>query len=174
MFKMAVGKLFILCLLVATVLAKPPKSNKTKTVKFDLPEGIVSGRSSYPYLASLRSNIFTGMTHECSGVIISEYFVLISASCIKDDSPVSKYAIAVAARNQYDGEILQIKAFHVHEEFVSWNLQNDIALIELTNKISFSTFVQPIELNPNYIRAGFGAILPIFGNQQVKYGFLHK
>lgn len=163
---MAVVKLFILCLIAATILAKPPKTNK-KTVTFDIPGGESNGPSSYPYLVSLRSNIYTGMTHECSGAIISEYFVLMTASCIKKDAPVSKYAIAVGARNQYDGEILKIKTIYVHEEFVSWNLQNDIALIELTERIFFSRHVQPIEMDRNFVRAGFDAVFSVFGNKQM-------
>nr|DBA17437.1 TPA: hypothetical protein GDO54_002887 [Pyxicephalus adspersus] len=86
--------------------------------------------------------------HICSGVIVSETFVLTSASCIVQTGQFRDLLLVVAGLHDLerseDAQIGSVKEIHVHPNFVLLTMENDIALIELKEEFQFNDYVQPV------------------------------
>lgn len=116
----------------------------------------LAAQGQFSYFISFRTNDYDGVFHECGGAIISENFILLAAHCINRNKPLSNYEVAVGANHD---EVYKVKAIYVHEYYVSSILMNDIALVELTTPINFSSTVQPIQLNRDSIEGGVDGIV---------------
>ncbi|XP_057317842.1 trypsin epsilon-like [Microplitis mediator] len=103
-----------------------------------------------PYQVSIQ---FHGI-HYCSGAIISDYWVVTSAQCLKDIGLNSPYLTirTGATSTQRDGSVHKIHTYKVHERF-ELNDGNipfyDIGLIQVADYFTFDSTCQPIRLiNP--------------------------
>ncbi|XP_068435452.1 protein Z, vitamin K-dependent plasma glycoprotein a [Clinocottus analis] len=71
----------------------------------------------------------------CSGVILKENLVLTSAQCAKK---YSSFQVVVGKLDSEAGvQTLYVKVLHVHPNFVEGRPQNDLAVIELRDRIRF-------------------------------------
>ncbi|XP_068575060.1 protein Z, vitamin K-dependent plasma glycoprotein a [Cebidichthys violaceus] len=89
--------------------------------------------SECPWQALLKSSESAAF---CSGVILKENLVLTSAWCA---NKYVSFQVAVGKRNiNEDGEqTLYVKIVHVHPRFVESRPENDLAVIELRDRIRF-------------------------------------
>lgn len=101
-------------------------------------EGLSCTSTECPWQALLMSSQSAGY---CSGVILKKNLVLTSAQCA---NKYSDFQVAVGKRstNTEDGEqILYKKEVHIHPRYTNGRPENDLAVIELRNLISFKRHV---------------------------------
>lgn len=89
----------------------------------------------YPFMTKIRD----GYTHKCSGSILNERWVLTAAHCSGDN-------IYYGSANATDGERISIILWIRHEKYNIWTLENDIAVVLLSEPITFGNESQPVEL----------------------------
>ncbi|XP_029945000.1 protein Z, vitamin K-dependent plasma glycoprotein a [Salarias fasciatus] len=101
-------------------------------------EGFICTSKECPWHAFLKSPESAGF---CSGVILKDNLVLTTAQCVtKYDS----YQVAVDKRSvtpESDGSTFFVKKHHIHPRYVEGRPENDLALIELRDRIRFSSTV---------------------------------
>lgn len=97
-------------------------------------EGLSCTSTECPWQALLKSSESAGY---CSGVILKENLVLTSAQCANKYSSF-KVAVGKSNSNFQDGEqTLYVKVVHVHPRYVEGRPENDLAVIELRDRIVF-------------------------------------
>ncbi|NXA71616.1 PRS55 protease, partial [Thryothorus ludovicianus] len=94
----------------------------------------------FPWLVSIRSH----GQHICGGSIISALWILTAAHCFADKLPPDLTVAVGGADLSLPLEEYNPDSLILHEEFNSTSLQNDIALIQLSNPIEFSKEKTPI------------------------------
>ncbi|XP_061568252.1 protein Z, vitamin K-dependent plasma glycoprotein a [Cololabis saira] len=96
-------------------------------------EGISCTSSECPWQALLKSVESAGY---CSGVILKENLVLTSAQCA---NKYGTFQVVVGRRNTNDdeGQTLYSSVVHVHPRYVAGRPENDLAVIELRDRIVF-------------------------------------
>ena len=114
-------------------------------IESEIEERIIAGKSVkkadiYPSFASIRENGY----HICGGIILDEYRILTATHCGITD----KHTVGVGGIERDGSDIQQnVRICHVtnHPDFSF--PENDISVIQLSEKLDFSTSkVQPIEI----------------------------
>lgn len=132
--------------------------------------GEEAARHQFPFIASLRifeNNVFR---HNCGASIITDRFVLTAAHCNGKIS-LDNYRIAVGIHTRIeDGDQYQLEQFVNHQNFTQGgNINNDIALILLKEKIRFSQHVTSIPIARNFIPENLPVISAGWGMSLVCY-----
>jgi secreted trypsin-like serine protease len=93
---------------------------------------------SWSMIVSIRSNGTN--KHSCSGTILSESYILTSASCIAD-VPSSGITIAAGIHNRLDDEATyrKVDSMFLHPDYtgISDNFSNDIAILHISQPLNF-------------------------------------
>jgi len=102
---------------------------------------------SYPWMAAL----FVDGKWFCGGTLISDEWVLTAAHCAKD---ASEMRVMLGAHNvreaSEEGRIeLVTTDFFTHERYSQFNLHNDLALVHLPERVTFTDTIKPVCL-PSY------------------------
>lgn len=95
-------------------------------------EGLTCGLGECPWQALLKSPESAGF---CSGVILKENLVLTSAQCA---NKYKSFQVAVGKRNvdsETGEQTLYVHLIHVHRGYVEGRPENDLAVIELRDRI---------------------------------------
>lgn len=141
----------------------------TVAISFKLKGRIVGGRdsekSAFPYYAGLFN--FETAKHICGATIISERHILTAAHCVAPFKHRTDL-IGVAYGTIHlgvDRAINHVKNITFHSNFELEVMRDDIAIIETTDKIKFTKFIQPIAVaKSNFADAsGIEALLCGFG-----------
>lgn len=97
-------------------------------------EGLSCSPTECPWQALLKSSESTGF---CSGVILKENLVLTSAQCA---NKYSTFQVSVGKRSvssEVGEQTLYVKIVHIHPRYVEDRPENDLAVIELRDRIIF-------------------------------------
>ncbi|XP_063149021.1 transmembrane protease serine 12-like [Candoia aspera] len=132
----------------------------TRPVMDEIASGIriVGGRDAppgaWPWQVSLQVYHFgVGYYHICGGSLIANNAVLTAAHCIKKWKNPEFWTAVFGLHNLYHYQYYtvkrQIKTIVIHSHFESDTYENDVALFELYNPITFNDYIQPICLPYN-------------------------
>ncbi|XP_029455857.1 ovochymase-1 [Rhinatrema bivittatum] len=109
--------------------------------------GINSRIGDYPWQASLK----TANSHFCGGSIIGEKLVVTAAHCVIhiDQSLLQKLTVTVGEHNlehkDEQEQSIQVERIRFHPHYDSnGNMNCDIALLHLKDKIQYGTLIQPV------------------------------
>lgn len=104
-------------------------------------EGLECTPSECPWQALLMSSVSDGF---CSGVILKENLVLTSAQCA---TKYISFQVAVGKRStarDSGGQTLNVKLVHVHPRYIEGRPENDLAVIELRDRIIFKSYAMAV------------------------------
>jgi len=103
--------------------------------------------SEFPWQVYLEADNYV-----CGGSIIDSEWIITAAHCARDDNnitiPAIEMVVVVGAnnpRNPRDGKEYYVSEVIVHENFDSKTLNNDLALLRLTESINYSN-AEPVKL----------------------------
>ncbi|XP_076650238.1 trypsin-2 [Halictus rubicundus] len=127
-------------------------------ISYSLTGRIVNGTKAasrqFPYQVSLQRSY--NSRHFCGGSLIDEFYVVTAAHCmfLYDAKILPWTVVVVAGELQLDaqtstGQRRGVEEIHVHSEFNSTTLQNDIALLRLTVPFQLTQEITPIVLTVN-------------------------
>lgn len=122
---------------------------------------------NYPYMVSIRS----GSSHNCGGSILTSRWILSAAHC-------SGSSVEVGTDYLGNGRVISVARWIRHEGYSSWTLENDVAVVELSEDIEFGPKSRPVTLpQPMYEVPGsweVAANLSGFGYEKVSLIFLFR
>ncbi|XP_076135388.1 transmembrane protease serine 9-like [Alosa pseudoharengus] len=108
--------------------------------------GIVNGKvaknHSRPYMVSVQKN----KGHFCGGFLVSESFVMTAAHCITWGVDLTVVVGGHDITNQKSGTRIPVKYYHVNPGYIPETLQNDIAILQLTEGVKQSNSVKWISI----------------------------
>lgn len=110
------------------------QSRQTSNIQSNY-EGLMCTSTECPWQAFLFSPESAGF---CSGVILKDNLVLTTAQCV---TKYGSYQVAVGKRSvsSDDGRTFFVKKHHIHPRYVEGRPENDLAVIELRDRIRFSS-----------------------------------
>jgi secreted trypsin-like serine protease len=127
--------------------------------KANTPAGrIVGGNEAIPNEFPWVVALFLGSGSFCTGSLISDEWVITAAHCAERQRTVDVYLGAhnvSRAAEEPDRLILTSTNLTVHPDWNSNTLQNDIALIKLPRKVTFTNKIAPICLQPGTLNSTF-------------------
>ena len=117
-------------------------------------------RGSWPWQVLIESNLLDkgGWKVRCGGSLINEEWVVTAGHCLYEKlSDDSKRLLKPSEHRLYFGvhnkelrktdpsvQIVDVKQTIIHSQFDSYKLDNDIGLIQLKRKISFTDYIKPV------------------------------
>jgi secreted trypsin-like serine protease len=110
--------------------------------------GETAERGQFPYQALLVVNTILGKA-VCGGCLLSDEWVVTAGHCLAGAMSVDVHLGAQSFKNHNEeGRVVfkRVTKFTVHENYNSSVTANDIALVHLPSKVTFSSYVQPVEL----------------------------
>ncbi|XP_017777349.1 PREDICTED: serine protease easter-like [Nicrophorus vespilloides] len=120
--------------------------------------GEFAEQKEFPHMVAVRYDESEGMTFVCGGSLITNKYVLTSASCVTDFIPTY---VKLGDVDLHEGIELKIRRTIKHPEYN--RASNNIGLIELESSVEFNENVSPACLNVerdiddgSFIAAGWG------------------
>jgi secreted trypsin-like serine protease len=117
-------------------------------------DGTEAPLNAFPWMVSVRFNIFGTLKSDCGGAILSDIFLLTAASCFLGLPSFTQYvSIKAGIHNIINGsEITEqsrlVSHIIVHPDYSSQNFLNDLALVRVTPPFDFnSSSVSSISLS---------------------------
>lgn len=125
--------------------------------------GQQANRGQFPYQVMLRR--ISQRAHYCSGAIISDRFVLTTATCAQGRAALPiNVRIAVGAHHRLnDGTLLTVSRITNHPQFDRRTMRNNICIIQTTDKIAFTPLIQPAKLPAAVFLDKTGTVLTVSG-----------
>ncbi|XP_053210938.1 trypsin-1-like isoform X2 [Panonychus citri] len=112
--------------------------------------GDVAYEGEFPWNVAIFIREINGdVVHECGGSIISDQYILTAAHCFDNASP-SNYLIGVGSNDLTSTIKLKVDEIKLHPDYDKYQFYNDIALIKLTDKLTFNETIRPICLPFDY------------------------
>ncbi|XP_018418845.1 PREDICTED: serine protease 56 [Nanorana parkeri] len=106
--------------------------------------GSVTSPGSWPWLVNIRLN----GELMCGGVLLGDVWVLTAAHCFNGDVNELHWTVVVGEYDlskQEDGKmVFQVNRIIIHPKFDQKTFNNDVALVELTNKVRASERAIPV------------------------------
>jgi secreted trypsin-like serine protease len=157
---------FILCFVLvwATPLQKSPL-NKVPTTDIDsrIINGDLAGLGQFPWQAALYANSGSTTFFRCSGSIISEQWILTSASCIYGYDTFTVLVGVVDLNGS--GVLAQSSEIIPYYDYDSNDYHNyNIGLIQLSTPLVFNRYVAAIALAENLLEDGTDVTISGWGS----------
>ena len=164
--------------LVQIILCITFSSSAVTAADYPITAKIIGGQTAsstaWPWMAALSNKSLTAISGLfCGGSLIAQNWVLTAAHCMFDnknqlETPQNlRVQINSANLNSITGEVHNVAEIHVHPAFNQTNLNNDLALL----KLSENSNVTPIEIlpaNSSQDEAGQNSIALGWGNTSTR------
>ncbi|XP_055967154.1 transmembrane protease serine 11B-like protein [Sorex fumeus] len=102
--------------------------------------GSSAQEGEWPWQASLKKN----GKHYCGASLISERYLVTAAHCFKRTKDPKNYTVSFGTRVSPPYMLHRVQQIIVHENYIAGQHRNDIAIIMLTEKVSFKNDVHRI------------------------------
>ncbi|XP_058449049.1 uncharacterized protein LOC131429008 [Malaya genurostris] len=112
-------------------------------------EGRLVQREEYPHVAFIGIRRDANINWSCSGVLVSDRFVLSSAGCVQSRAQNVVRLGVVEVVNWFMTSDLSIEQIIMHPNYDSSVIRADLALIMLASSVEFNSKVLPACLWPN-------------------------
>uniref|UniRef100_A0A4W3H6J6 Peptidase S1 domain-containing protein n=1 Tax=Callorhinchus milii TaxID=7868 RepID=A0A4W3H6J6_CALMI len=103
---------------------------------------------NWPWQVSVQMRHDSSYLHICGGSIIDTRWVLTAAHCVSQASSPKDWVVVVGLhqRSIRNGmtKVMKLKRIFLHYDFDHNTLQNDMSLLELSKKIEYNDYVQPV------------------------------
>ncbi|XP_034127472.1 chymotrypsin-1, partial [Drosophila guanche] len=119
-----------------------------------------------PYQVSLQPVVGA---HNCGGAILNEQWIITAGHCVENFVPALVNVITGTNRWEEPGAVYYTSEIHMHCMYDQPYMHNDIALVKLTQNITFDEYTQPIELPTRPVREGDEIVLTGWGAEEA-YG----
>ncbi|XP_026040585.1 serine protease 42-like [Astatotilapia calliptera] len=123
---------------------------------------IVGGFECTPYSEPHQVSLNSGY-HFCGGSLINQNWIVSAAHCYKSRIQVrlGEHDISV---NEGTEQFIDSSRVIRHPQYDSWNIDNDIMLIQLSQPASLNSYVQPVALPTSCAPAGTMCTVSGWGN----------
>jgi secreted trypsin-like serine protease len=130
--------------------------------------GQVARRNQFPYQVALILSLPGTQQTFCSGSIISNHFILTAAHCLAGTTRVDVIAGVHNINDNQDGEYRTAvlpRDTLIHMNFNPDTLENDMGIIRVNQRITYSNRIQPVALpSRQFVRNLFvGTIITVSG-----------
>ncbi|XP_016942628.4 chymotrypsin-1 [Drosophila suzukii] len=165
----------LLCLnLFLLLLLQPPNFCQSKRLfgphSTELSGRIKGGEEAEigfaPYQVSLQRTVGS---HNCGGAILNEKWIITAGHCVENFTPALVNVITGTNKWAEPGGIYYTEEIHMHCMYDQPYMHNDIALVKLTQNITFNELTQPIDLPNRPVRSGDEIVLTGWGAEEA-YG----
>ena len=108
-------------------------------------EGKSVNINDYPWLVSIQFDFFGQVKHACGGVIISDVFVLTTASCFDGAlSLFSLFSVHAGIDNIFhpsntNEQIRRVSEITLHPNYTSETFHNDLSLVRISSAFDFKS-----------------------------------
>ncbi|XP_037050892.1 phenoloxidase-activating factor 1-like isoform X2 [Bradysia coprophila] len=103
--------------------------------------GESSQRNEFPWMAALGYRLSGSIEFRCGGTIISDYYILTAAHCVDPEPEIVQLGTHIL--NDAKKTNMLVESCQKHEHFSFEARKNDIALIKLEKRITFSNRILP-------------------------------
>ncbi|XP_068237778.1 trypsin-1-like [Palaemon carinicauda] len=138
-----------LCVALSTGLPQIPQLYRAKPIPVGIVGGVEAKPGEFPHQISMQVESHFGTSHSCGGSIYNEKYIITAAHCTQG---VTARKLVIVA-GEFDltvdsGDEQAIHGDHIynHEHYGHHTMENDIALIRLSEALVMNDMVQPIAI----------------------------
>ncbi|KAK9747380.1 Trypsin [Popillia japonica] len=146
---MATTTFLVLAILLTASFASVIEPKIDPALNWRIVGGSDAAPGQFPWQVSIRRASTDG--HNCGGSILNSKWILTAAHCVVNTSPSTWYIVAGTLTLSSGGNQHQIARIISHADYNSAQIKNDVAVLELEEKLEFSATVQPIELESEMV-----------------------
>ncbi|XP_017967196.1 chymotrypsin-2 [Drosophila navojoa] len=163
-------KLLHICLIVLLLQQHQQMSRAKRLMDMDAAGGlskeerIVGGQTAEIGYAKYQVSLQPVLGyHNCGGAILNERWIITAGHCVVNFPP--EFIVVVTGTNRYEepGGVYYAEEVHVHCMYDKPYMHNDIALVKVSENITFNELTQPIPLPVGPLREGDEVVLTGWG-----------